>query len=35
MEEKGLEKARALTIEGFHYDNLVKMAQACLKETIA
>ena len=34
MKEKGLEKARALTIEGFHYDNLVKIAQACREETI-
>ena len=33
MEEKGLEKARALTSEGFHYDNLVKMARACREET--
>ena len=32
MEEKGLAKARALTSEGFHYDNLVKMAQACREE---
>ena len=28
MEEKVLAKAKALTIEGFHYYNLVKMAQA-------
>jgi hypothetical protein len=33
MGKKGLEKARELTIEGFHYDNLVKMAQACREET--
>jgi len=34
LREKGLAKARALTIEGFHYDNLLKMAQVCREETI-
>jgi hypothetical protein len=33
MGEDGLKNARACTKEGFHYDNLVKMAQMCSEET--
>jgi len=32
MDRDGLKVARALTKEGFHYDNLVKMAQLCREE---
>jgi hypothetical protein len=32
MAGEGLKDARACTREGFHYDNLVKMARLCRKE---
>ena len=32
MASSGLKRARELTSEGFHYDNLVKMAQHCRAE---
>ena len=33
MSDGGLKQARQLTSEGFHYDNLVKMAKHCREET--
>jgi hypothetical protein len=33
MSNGGLKQARQLTSEGFHYDNLVKMAKHCREET--
>jgi hypothetical protein len=33
MSSNGLKQARQLTSEGFHYDNLVKMAKHCREET--
>ena len=33
MSNNGLKQARQLTSEGFHYDNLVKMAKHCREET--
>ena len=33
MSNGGLKQARQLTGEGFHYDNLVKMAMHCREET--
>jgi hypothetical protein len=32
MDNGGLKQARELTGKGFHYDNLVKMAQLCRQE---
>jgi hypothetical protein len=32
MSNGGLKQARQLTSEGFHYDNLVKMAKLCREE---
>jgi hypothetical protein len=32
MSVGGLEQARQLTSEGFHYDNLIKMANLCREE---
>ncbi|MBN2033805.1 MAG: hypothetical protein JW836_11055 [Deltaproteobacteria bacterium] len=33
MRSGGLKQARQLTSEGFHYDNLLKMAKHCREET--
>jgi hypothetical protein len=33
MSNSGLKKARQLTGEGFHYDNLLRMAKHCREET--
>jgi hypothetical protein len=33
MSNSGLKQARKLTGEGFHYDNLLKMAEHCREET--
>ena len=33
MSDGGLKQARQLTSEGFHYDNLIKMAKHCREET--
>jgi len=33
MNERGLKQARQLTDKGFHYDNLLEMANHCREET--
>lgn len=33
MSDSGLKKARELTSKGFHYENLVEMAEQCRAET--
>ena len=33
MTERGLKQARQLTDKGFHYDNLLEMANLCREET--
>ena len=33
MSERGLKQARQLTDKGFHYDNLLEMANHCREET--
>jgi len=33
MNERGLKQARQLTDKGFHYDNVLEMANHCREET--